>query len=102
MISGVSNKVATDEVVGSLRESHNSGELLIKVVWDRLEGDDALSKDDSTLLDRKDSVHVSCNVELIQTFNVGVLTVLNICLRFLELLSKFDTRVGENYPLEID
>ena len=91
MISGISNKVATDEVVGSLRESHNSCELLIKVVWDRLEGDDALSKDDSALLNRKDSVHVSGNVELMQTFDVGVFAVLDIGLRFLELLSKFDT-----------
>ena len=101
MVSCISDKVTTDEVVASLWKSHYCRELLIKVVRDGLEGDDAFSQDDSSLLDGKNRVHIPCDVELMQTFDVGVLSVLHIGLSLLELLSQLDTGMGEHDSLEV-
>ena len=42
VVSCVSEKVTTDEVVASLWKSHYCRKLLIKVIWDGLERYDAL------------------------------------------------------------
>ena len=102
MVSCISDKVAPYEVVASLWKSYYRRELLIKVVWNRLEGDDALPQDYASLLYRKNGVHVSRYVELMQTFDVGIFPVLDVLLGLLELLSQLDTGMSENYSLEID
>jgi len=101
VVSSISDKVTTDEVVASLWKGHDCRELLIKVVRDGLEGDDAFSQDDSSLLDGKNRVHISCDVELMQTFDISVFPVLHISLSLLELLSQLDTGMGEHDSLEV-
>ena len=91
MVGGVAYEVTTDEVVGGLREGHHCCELLIEVVWDGLERYHTFPQNDASLLNSENSVHVPRNVELMQTFDIGVLAILYVCLRFSELFGKFDT-----------
>ena len=65
VICFISNKITSDHVDWTSWESYESCELLIEPVRNRFQSEDTFSKDKTTRVDRKNTVHVSWNIELL-------------------------------------
>ena len=102
MISFISNEIAIDQVYGSLWETDECNKFLIKSIGNWLQSEGAFTKNDTARIDTNDSVHLSTDIKLEQSFDTCTLPVLHVLLCFLEFLCQFDTRVREYNSLEID
>ena len=100
VVGFISYQVTPYQVQGAIREADQRYEFLVEVVGNGLESEHALSYYDSSRINAEYRVHVPGDVEFLERFDTGPLTVSDVLLGFLEFLGEFDTGVGENNTLE--
>ena len=90
VVSLVANEVAANQVDGAVWKTDERDKLLVQPVRDRLESQRALSQDHSAGVDAYDGVHISCNIELRERLDASLGSILDVLLRFFELLSQLN------------
>ena len=97
----VSNKFTTYQIYRGGRKTYKTCEFLIQFVWDWLQTKNTFSKDDTTRIDADDGVHTSRNIEFLEAFGTGFLSIFHVLLGFDEFLLQFQTWVSEDDSFEI-
>lgn len=102
LIRFIADELTANKVQRRLREAHQSGELLLEALRDRLERQHTLTQDNTAGVQADDAVHVAADFKFFQRLHAGLWSVFDVLHGLQNVFEQLDTGVGERNPFEVD